>query len=191
MLKLHDANKNKILEETEIPKGPIKDRLPQFDKNRDSAVDGKEWEIMRSIFSAAKNRVIAIRPGGKGDVTKTHVLWEQTKQLPYVPSPLVYNDLIFLVKNGGLVSALDPKTGKALKTDRVSGRGNYYSSPVGGDDKVFLLSEQGELSVISARSDWEVLHSVDFGEPIFATPALVDGRIYLRTAGHLYCFGSK
>ena len=74
---------------------------------------------------------------------------------------------------------------------RVPGRGNYYSSPVGGDGKVYLLSEQGELTVISAKADWEVLHTVDFGEPIFATPALVDGRIYLRTAGHLYCFGEK
>jgi outer membrane protein assembly factor BamB len=119
------------------------------------------------------------------------VLWEQKKQLPYVPSPLVYNDLIFMVKNGGLVSTLDPKTGKSLKYDRIPGRGNYYSSPVGGDGKVYLISQQGELTVISAKADWEVLHSADFGEDVLATPALVDGRIYLRTAHHLYCFASK
>ena len=191
MLKQHDANKNSILEAKEIPAGPIKDRLPQFDRNRDDAVDRAEWVHMRRVFAAAKNRMIAVRPGGTGDVTKTHVLWEQTKQLPYVPSPLLYNDLLFLVKNGGIVSTLDPKTGKALKTDRIPARGNYYSSPVGGDGKVYVLSQQGELTVLSAKSDWEVLHSADFGEEIFATPALVDGRIYLRTAGHLYCFGSK
>lgn len=191
MLKKHDANKNGALEAEEIPKGPIKDRLPQFDRSRDDKVDRTEWESMRQIFAAAKNRMVAIRPGGKGDVTKTHVLWEQTKQLPYVPSPLVYNGLVFLAKNGGLISTLDPKTGKSLKYDRIPGRGNYYSSPVGGDGKVYLVNQQGELTVISARADWEVLHTVDFGEDIMATPAIVDGRIYLRTAGHLYCFGSK
>ena len=111
--------------------------------------------------------------------------------LPYVSSPLVYNGLIFLTKNGGLVSTLDPKTGKALKSDRVQARGNYYSSPVGGDGKVFLVSQQGELTVISAQADWQILHTSEFQEEVFATPALVDGRIYLRTAGHLYCFGGK
>lgn len=191
MVKKHDANKNGILESKEIPAGPIKDRLPQFDRNRDDAVDRTEWESMRVVFATAKNRMIAIRPGGVGDVTKSHVVWEQTKQLPYVPSPLLYNDLLFLAKNGGIISTLDPKSGKALKSDRIQARGNYYSSPVGGDGKVFLLSQQGELTVLSAKADWEVLHAAEFGEEVFATPALVDGRIYLRTAGHLYCFGSK
>ena len=62
---------------------------------------------------------------------------------------------------------------------------------VGGDGKVYLLSQQGELTVISARADWEVLHSMNFDEDILATPAIVDGRIYIRTAAHLYCFGGK
>jgi outer membrane protein assembly factor BamB len=191
MLKKNDANKNGVLEAKEIPAGPIKDRLPQFDRNRDDQVDRAEWVSMRQVFATAKNRMIAIRPGGTGDITKSHVLWEQTKQLPYVPSPLLYNDLIFLAKNGGLISTLDPKTGKILKNDRVQARGNYYSSPVGGDGKVYIISQQGELTVLSARADWEILHTVDFGEDILATPAIVDGRIYLRTAGHLYCFSGK
>ena len=190
-LKLHDANKNGVLEASEIPAGPIKDRLPQFDRNRDGKVDRQEWDSMRNIFATAKNRMVAIRPGGTGDITKTHVLWEQAKQLPYVPSPLVINDVIFLAKNGGLVSSLDAKTGKSLKYDRVPGRGSYYSSPVGGDGKVYLLSQTGELTVLSAQGQWEVLHSANFGDEVFATPAIVDGRIYVRTAGHLYCFGGK
>jgi outer membrane protein assembly factor BamB len=191
MLQKYDANKNGVLEASEIPAGPIKDRLPQFDRNRDGKVDRAEWESMRNVFAAAKNRMVAIRPGGIGDITKTHVLWEQKKQLPYVPSPLVYNDLIFLIKNGGLVSTLDPKTGKSLKYDRIQASGNYYSSPVGGDGKVYLFSQEGGLTVISARAEWEILHSANFEEEIYGTPALVDGRIYVRTASHLYCFGNK
>lgn len=190
-IKKHDANQNGVIEIGEVPDGPIKPRYPQFDRNRDGHVDRAEWEGMRQIFAAAQNRLIAVRPGGTGDITKTHVMWEQKKQLPYVPSPLVYNGLIFLAKNGGLVSALDPKTGKSLKYDRVPARGDYYSSPVGGDGKVFLVSQQGELTVISAQADWQILHSADFGEAVFATPAILDGQIYLRTARHLYCFGRK
>jgi outer membrane protein assembly factor BamB len=96
-----------------------------------------------------------------------------------------------MVKNGGLVTTLDPKTGKTLKNDRIPARGSYYSSPVGGDGKVYLLSQEGELTVISAEADWQVLHSTDFHEEVFATPAIVDGRIYLRTARHLYSFTSR
>jgi len=191
MIKKHDANANGILESKEIPAGPIKDRLPQFDRNRDDKVDQAEWDSMRQVFATATNRMVAIRPGGTGDLTKTHVLWEQTKQLPYVPSPLLYSGVIFLAKNGGLVSSVDPKTGKILKNDRIQARGNYYSSPVGGDGKVFLVSQTGELTVISARAEWEVLHTAEFGEDVLATPAIVDGRIYVRTAGHLYCFVGK
>lgn len=191
MIKEQDANKNGTIEANEVPAGPFKDRYPQFDRDRDTHVTQAEWEGMRHIFAAAKNRMVAIRPGGVGDITKTHVLWEQAKQLPYIPSPLHYNNLIFMVKNGGLVSALDPKTGKSLKYGRIPASGSYYSSPVAGDGKVFLANQRGELTVISAQPDWQVLHSVDFKEEIFATPAIVDGRIYLRTAGHLYCFSSK
>lgn len=191
VLAKHDKNKNGVIEFEELPAGPVKERFPQYDPNRDRRLDRAEWDRMRAIFALAKNRMVAIRPGGTGDITTTHVLWQQTKQLPYVPSPLLYQGLLFMVKNGGLVSTLDPKTGKSLKYDRIGAAGNYYSSPVGGDGKVYFASQNGDLTVISALAQWQVLHSVHFGEEIFATPAIVDGRIYLRTAGHLYCFANK
>ncbi len=189
MLEKYDANKNGTLEENEVPAGPFKDRYPQFDRNRDVHLDRAECEGMRQIFATDMNRMVAIKPGGKGDITKTHVLWEQTKQLPYIPSPLNYQGLIFMVKNGGLVSAFDAKTGKSLKYERIPAQGSYYSSPVGGDGKVYLVSQRGELTVLSAEAQWQVLHSAQFEQDVFATPAIVDGRIYLRTAGYLYCLG--
>ena len=70
----------------------------------------------------------------------------------------------------------------------MAGAGNYYSSPVAGDGKVYLLDQKGRLSVISGEGKWQVLHRAQFGEETYATPAIVDGRIYLRTDGHLYCF---
>ena len=69
-------NKNGVLEANEVPAGPVKERFPQFDRNRDGHIDRSEWEGMRHIFAAANNRMVAIKPGGKGDVTKTHVAWK-------------------------------------------------------------------------------------------------------------------
>jgi outer membrane protein assembly factor BamB len=112
---------------------------------------------MRHIFDAARNRLVAIRPGGSGDVTATHVLWEREKDLPYVSSPLCYKGLLFLAKDGGLISALDARTGQAYKQARVVPGATYYSSPVGGDGKVYLASQRGDLLVLSAEPQWRVL----------------------------------
>jgi outer membrane protein assembly factor BamB len=191
MLKLHDKNKNGTLESDEIPEGPFKSRFGQFDRDKDGHISRQEWDKQREMFGGAVNRLVAIKPGGSGDVTKTHVLWEQSKQLPYVPSPLCYKGLLFMVKNGGFLSSINPKTGQILKYDRVPGSANYYASPVGADGKVYLLGQGGELSVVSAEAQWKVLHRARFGADVFATPALADGKIYLRTAEYLYCFGEK
>jgi outer membrane protein assembly factor BamB len=97
---------------------------------------------------------------------------------------------IFGVKDGGLLTSFDAQNGSLVKRERLaSGTGNYYSSPVVGDGKVYLLSDRGKLTVVSAVKDWQELWTSDFREDVYATPALVDGKIYLRTVGHLYCFG--
>jgi outer membrane protein assembly factor BamB len=189
MIAKHDANQNGTLELDELPAGAMKDRFALIDRDKNGHITEAEWEGMRQIFHTAQNRMVAIKPGGSGDVTGTHVLWVQTKNLPFVPSPLLYQGRLFLVKNGGIVSALDAKTGNLLKQERVPAAGDYYASPVAGDGKVYLLNQAGELTVISAEAEWRVLAAADFGEETYATPALVDGRIYLRTMGHLYCFG--
>jgi len=184
-----DKNKNGTVEEDELPTGPIKERFAQIDRDKNKQISRAEWEGMRSIFAQAVNRMIAIKPGGKGDITESHVLWEQKKYLPYVPSPLLYRSQLFLIRNGGLVAVFDPKTGEAGKQERVGGTGNFNASPVGGDGKVYVFSQRGEGAVFSAEAEPRVLSRSRFNEEIFATPAIVDGRIYVRTAGHLYCFG--
>jgi outer membrane protein assembly factor BamB len=143
---------------------------------------------MRRVFTEAHNLILAVKPGGRGDITKTHVLWTQTKMLPYVPSPLYYKGFIYMVKDTGLVNCLNAKTGKPAKQGRVQS-GGYFSSPVCGDGKIYLVSQRGDVSVISAKPDWEVLSRSQLGEDVIATPAIAGGRIYLRTAKHLYCFG--
>lgn len=184
-----DQNKNGTLAKEELPEGPAKQRFSQIDRDKDGQINRDEYESMRRVFQQARNVVLAIKPGGRGDISKSHVLWEYTRVIPYCPSPVVYGDHLYLIKNGGILTVLDVHTGKALKEGRIEATGDYYSSPVAGDGKIYLLSQKGQLTVLAAREGWEELSHADFGEDAYATPALVDGRIFLRTANHLYCFG--
>jgi outer membrane protein assembly factor BamB len=189
MIARHDANKNGTIEEDELPPGPARERFRMLDRDKDGHITRAEWEYGRRRFEEARNRLVAIRPGGKGDVTTTHVLWSQEKYLPVIPSPLYYRGRVYLARNGGLFAALDARTGKPLRQGRLYGTSNYYSSPVGADGKVWFASQSGDVTVARVEPDWRVVCRARFGEEIFATPAVVDGRLYLRTTGHLYCFG--
>lgn len=190
MLKDHDGNKNGMLELDEVKTiDALKSRFPQFDRDKDGHISRTEYETMRDAFSRAENKVIAIKPGARGDATDTHVLWSYGKMLPYIPSPLLYRGCLYMIKNGGILNCMDAATGKPLKQERVSGTGDYYSSPVAADGKVYLVSQRGDISVVKAGPDWQVLSHAKLGEEVFATPAIVDGKIYVRTAGHLFCFG--
>jgi outer membrane protein assembly factor BamB/inosine-uridine nucleoside N-ribohydrolase len=185
----NDRDGDKLIVRDEVPDGPLKSRFNQVDRDKSGEVTREEYEIMRGIMKSARNVCMAIRPGANGDVTDTHVLWRHRKRLPYVPSPLVRDGVVFIVKKGGIVSSLDAKTGKPLKEGRVSAQGNYYASPVSGDGKIYMINQRGDLSVIRAAGEWEEIHSAKLREPTYATPAIYAGRIYVRTAKSLYCFG--
>ena len=96
-----------------------------------------------------------------------------------------------MVKDSGIVTSLDASNGELLQQGRSRGRGNYYASLMAGDGKVFLASERGVITVLEAGRKWSVLGSHDFKERILATPAIRDGRIYVRTDAALYCFQTK
>ena len=114
------------------------------------------------------------------------------KNLPYIPAPLYYKNVLYLAKTGGIITSFDPVTGKVLKEGRsTEAPGEYYASPIAADDKVFVASLDGKVTVLKAGAQWEVLGVNDIGEPIHATPALAGGRIYVRTRGAVYCFGAK
>jgi outer membrane protein assembly factor BamB len=186
----YDKNQNGTFEEDELPSGhPIRMRFGQVDRDKTGTITRDEYEYFRKLFQVGRNVVVAVKPGGRGDVTDTHVAWSYTKHVPFCASPVVVDDRIYSVRDGGIVSCLAAQTGQAFKQGRLEAVGDYYSSPVAGDGKVYFLNEQGQLTVISSNRDWKVLHTVEFGENTYATPALVDGRIYLRTVGHQYCFG--
>jgi outer membrane protein assembly factor BamB len=186
-----DANGNSQLEQKELPGSPIKSFFGQFDRNKDGSLTESEYESIHKVFGSAHDAVLCIRPGGVGDVTASHVVWEYAKTVPRNSSPLWIGHRLYLVKDGGILTCLDTTTGRITKQGRLSIRGKFYSSPVSGDGKIYVISERGQLCVLTADADWRELATADFEEDVYATPAIVDGRIYIRTVGHLYCFGLK
>jgi outer membrane protein assembly factor BamB len=160
-----------------------------IDLDRDGFLNEREWAFFRAR-RASRNGLLAIKLGGNGDLTNTHVLWRFERSLPDVPSPLVYNNVVFLVRSGGIATTLDAQTGKALKQARLTGAlEDYYASPIGADGKVYLASEHGKVVVLRAAGDWEILAINDFDSDIYATPAISDGKMYIRTRDALFAIG--
>jgi outer membrane protein assembly factor BamB len=186
-----DKNKDGVLEEAELPAGAVKQRFTQCDRNKDGKITREEYDEFRRMFAESKNVLLAINPGPKGDATETHVRWQFEKFVPFCSSPLYYQGHVFAVKDGGILSSIEAQSGKVAKTTRLPATGAYYSSAVAGDGKVYFSNRDGKATVVSAEGDWKVLSTADMGEETYATPALEDGRIYLRTVGALYCFGVK
>lgn len=162
------------------------------DADADDFITAAEWDIIRNL-GIGEYGAIAVRPGdARGKLDAEAVLWRFKKNLPYIPAPLVYQDVVYLAKKGGIITSLDAATGRPLKEGRTpNAPGEYYASPVAADGKVFLASLDGNITVLKAGKLWEVLGVNEIGEPIHATPALSNGRIYVRTHGALYCFGAK
>lgn len=189
LLATADDNQNKLMEQDELPKSIIRSFMDQFDRDKNGSLDEGEYESIRATMTYAKPIAMALRRGGQGDITDTHIAWEATKSLPRNASPLVVNGLAFMIKDGGILTVLDTKSGRQLKSGRVRGTGKFFSSPIYADGKIYAVSEQGKLNVITAEANWKQLAMAEFGEDVYATPAVANGRIYIRTVEHLYCFG--
>ncbi len=186
----YDRKKDGKLTIDEFPAGPIRERFTQIDLNKDGIVTEAEYNNMAAMFEKAENSLLAIRAGGQGDITASHVAWKVTKSLPYVSSPLYYHGRVYTIKNGGLLSCYDARTGKPLyQQERVGALGDYYSSGVAVDGRIYFGSQEGTVVVVAAGDSFNVLARNEIGESIMATPAIVDGKMYLRTAGHLDAFG--
>ena len=156
----------------------------QADANGDGELTEDEWKMYTLL---APNALLGIRPEGRGDLT-SKVLWRQVKGIPNVPSPLVYQNVLYVIKEGGVLTSLNPATGEVLKQARVTGAVDpYFASPVAADGKVYLTTQSGRIAVLKAGAQWEILQVNSMDEEIFATPALADGRIYVRTRAALYC----
>jgi outer membrane protein assembly factor BamB len=137
---------------------------------------------------------IAVKPGGSGDVTATHVAWTSPKGSSFVPSPLALGNYLYTVNDmASIVTCHDAKTGAIQAQLRLGEavREGFSASPVSVGGKIYFTNDEGETFVVSPAPDFKLLHINRLGEQTLASPALVDGRWYIRTRSHLYCIGSK
>ena len=136
---------------------------------------------------------LAIRPGGQGDVTDTHVAWKTTRGSPFVPSPLVYGDYLYLVNDmSSIITCLNAKTGETVWQERLGRprREGISASPVVVDGKLFVTNDDGQTFVLKTGAEFELLHTNDIGTRMLASPALVDGIWYFRTSSDLLAIGN-
>ncbi len=159
------------------------------DRDHDGQVSEAEWNaflVQLKTMLAKPRGLMAIRL----DSESKKIEWIETRAVPEVPMPLVYRDRVYAVTNGGIVTALGRRSGKVIYRARLGAGGVYYSSPVEAGGKIYFASGDGVVCVADGSEDaLNVIARNDLGESIFATPAIVDGRIYVRTTGHLYAFG--
>ena len=136
---------------------------------------------------------LAIRPGGSGDVTDTHVVWKSPKGSPFVPSPLLYGDYLYMVNDiQSVATCYDAKSGGVMWQGRLgeAQREGFSASPIGVQGKVFFTNDQGDTFVLKAGPEFELLDVNRLNQRTLASPALVDGHWYFRTESHLLSIGS-
>jgi outer membrane protein assembly factor BamB len=192
-LKLFDKDNNGRIEITEATSDPQwAGSLKGIDKNvgnGDKVVT--EDEYSKAAAGGNGGGLIRTRVGGKGDISDSHVVWRHTKGTPAFTGALLYQNILYTIRNG-IVTTFDPETGKPLRQERLKDAvGDYYASPVAGDGKIYFVNQEGKVTVLKAGADWQVLSIGDLDEQVIATPAIADGRIYIRTGGTLYSFGTK
>jgi outer membrane protein assembly factor BamB len=207
-----DRNRDGLVQREEIPENfrfTLRPELPEdhpgrhlpvpfhrlfgnVDGNQDGALSEEEFQTFINQWGArAKPSLRAIRPGGRGDITTSHVAWESDRGIPEIPSPLYHRGRLYLVRDGGFITCVRAATGELLYQERVGAPGSYSASPVAAGNHVYLASHNGVVICLAADTDeLETLARNELGEKIWATPALGDGVIYVRTEGRLHAFGA-
>ena len=192
LLQWVDTNQDGKLDKTELD--------PAFHEKFDKGdADGDGFLVDQEIddaFQAPDNRVgggniiQAIRGGGTGDVTETHMIWNLDHKAPSnIASPLAFDGRLFLVKKGGISAAFNLEDGSEVwNRKRIQNLGNYYASPIAAGDRIYVAGENGYIVVLKAGPEVEVLSKNDVVDSVVATPAIANNRVYVRTYHHLYCF---
>lgn len=165
---------------------PLRIFFNWLDADRDGELTDKEWVTLVEWIAGFEhaNGLLAVRHTDGA----AEIVWQHGRGVPECPSPLYYRGHVYLVKNGGIATCLDAASGALQFEGRTGARGPHYASPVAADGKIYTCAARGQVAVLSAGPELEVLSLTDLGERIMATPALADGQVLVRTEQHLYAF---
>jgi outer membrane protein assembly factor BamB len=138
--------------------------------------------------------IFVLRPGARGDITldgdatsNDHVVWSRQRRGPYMPTPLIYDGILYVLANNGVFDAYDLESGAEIYRVRVPHLGSGFSaSPVAADGKIYLSNEDGDIVVVAAGREFEHIATNPMGELLMATPAISEGTLYVRGAGSVF-----
>jgi len=183
-----------------VPEAFFERTFGRGDLNKDGFLEGRELDVAFlhpdnfagarfTAENAAEEFILAVRGGGKGDVTESHLLWKHaTKHTDHIVSPLVLDGRMLLITEGGISTVFETKGGLPLrKAKRVGNGGGYFASPIYGDGKIYIAGESGKMLVLKNSPDYEELAENDMGESMIATPAIAGGGLFIRTRSKLLC----
>lgn len=164
-------------------------QLSVFDADKDNNLSKEEWGKFQELMADCSNHgTVAIKLGETGNITLNSTLWKSKKNVPQIPSVLVSQGMLYMVKQGGIVTYIDAGNGEVVYSGRLSASGPYLSSPLLADGMLFLASYNGKITILKEGRAFEVVNQIDLGEKIGASPVAMGNRLYIRTDSHLYAF---
>ena len=169
-----------------LPDDPVKRKESQErifdlrDKNKDGFWTREEFMDDMSV-GRGKPNLAAIRPGGTGDITASHVSWNLRNGIPEIPSPIFHQGRLYLVRDGGILSCVNTTNGEVIYRERLGAAGQYAASPVIANDHLYLLSTKGVLTVVRCGDKFEIVLQAELHAAITATPAMDQDSLYVRT----------
>jgi outer membrane protein assembly factor BamB len=191
VLAAHDKDKDGRISLAEVPDERTRMYFPFTDLNQDGFLNAAEWKSY-IMTMAAENGLLALSANGRGDITTTGLRWKFQRAVPQLPTSVLYQNVLYMINDAGVLTTLDPATGVAFKQARLRGVADrYFASPGAADGKIFIVSQAGVVTVLKAGGEQEILAANELDDECFATPAIADGRIYIRTRSALYCFGKR
>ncbi|MEM1250310.1 MAG: PQQ-binding-like beta-propeller repeat protein [Acidobacteriota bacterium] len=186
-----DANGNSLLDRDEAPEGIVREWFDFVDLSTDGRLDATDWSYLGAALRS-RNSLLGIRlpaAGARGDLTETHLAWQHYRNVPQLPSPLAYRDVLYIVNDRGIVTRLVPSSGEVIERGRIEGAvDSFYASPIAGDGKVFFASRSGTLAVLEAGASLESATTWDLDGRIDATPALASGTVYVRVGAEVHAY---
>ena len=187
LLASHDGNADGKLNKDELQGSHL--HFGWLDANKDGVLLREEYVFAREGMASKGYGMVAIHLSRDEGPTE---LWRYKKGLPQISSPLLYDGVLYLTRDGGLVTTLDAETGGVLQRERLPhGMSECYPSPVAAGGKVYVTSNAGRIAVLEAGPGWNVLGSNELAEECFATPAIGEDSLYVRTSKALYAFGDR
>jgi outer membrane protein assembly factor BamB len=158
-------------------------------------IDGMHFQCIPSpvlmgdmVYACSGDNTMAIKlDGSRGDLTKSHVVWKNKKANAFVPSPLLYQEHLYIPNDRSFVSCFYAKTGELVWKERLGEQ--FHASPVAAGDRVYIATKEGSVKVIASGSAFKLLADNPMGETIVASPAISNGHIFIRGEKHLFCVG--